>query len=153
MNFKREPERIKLHMSMPEAFFAMSDGNPGALNVLIAMGTQVPVIDPANVFAQLAGMMLLDGAGIYGSRIYLLHNDLCDRSMVKVVTILRCIQMGLIPREGVYEWLDQCDTGPTPSINFESYYSALKVKLPDFNPGNLPVVNLPQAVPGLVTGG
>lgn len=72
-------QRLKLEDSIQDAVIKMSDGNPGAINVLM------PLIMNKEDFHL---VLHLDSIGLYGSNIYKLANDCCNNDMDKFKTVL-----------------------------------------------------------------
>lgn len=65
----------------------LCNGNPGAINaccVLIKEGAHIsPYIDGYRY------IMILDSIGIYGTDIYVLWSDICQRDLAKMMAMLR----------------------------------------------------------------
>jgi hypothetical protein len=86
--------RIQLHHSMQEALFKMSEGNPGALTVMIKILQEAPNIDKLdNGFSTIIGFDLL---GLYGSEIWMFYKDVCKESIVHTIAAIRGWQLGLL---------------------------------------------------------
>lgn len=82
-------ERIKLKDSTQDAIIKLSDGNPGALTAMMELMKQ-----KNNVFNILA----LDSFGIYGTDIYILWSDICDRDTEKMEAVIIATQRGLFSK-------------------------------------------------------
>lgn len=65
--------RLTSETSIKEAIIEMSEGNPGALTCMMEMMDSNPMA--------LSDILYFDSLGIYGSKIYMLWNDCCDRDM------------------------------------------------------------------------
>ena len=65
--------RITADQTVIDTVIELSDGNPGALDVLMQL------LQAGNALA----MMKLDGSEVYGSHIYMLYNDCCGRDFEK----------------------------------------------------------------------
>lgn len=87
--------RITLEMSAQDTLVAMAEGSPGAISVMIKMIESAPRIDPDNVLGGMGPVLFLDTLGIYGSRIWMLHKDVCGESVEDTLAVLRAVQMGL----------------------------------------------------------
>jgi hypothetical protein len=123
-----EPEmsRLKLDMSFNDAVFAMSDGNPGAITVIMDGFRLGDSIDPQGMGGW--GFVLnLDQYGIYGSRVWRLYKYLCGESLSKAIAMVRSAQMGLISAETLNTAIDG-----TAKIDVDQTVSRLKEKLPGF---------------------
>lgn len=66
------------------ALVKMADGNPGAANALV----ELVKLDGIN------SVMMLDRFGIYGSDIYILWSDICDRDAFKMHDVIERARMG-----------------------------------------------------------
>lgn len=90
--------KIKLHDTIEQILFIMSERNPGALNVLIELQRNVNEIDPQSFLGPTGYMLLLDTFEIYGSDLYVLWNDKCNRDIRRFCILIRATQLGLISR-------------------------------------------------------
>jgi hypothetical protein len=88
--------KIKLNDSFMDVVMKMSEGNPGAISVLMQLMKEVPTIDPANVLGGLGPILEMDTLGIYGSRIWILYKDVCGEDIAKTNWMLRAWQLGLL---------------------------------------------------------
>ena len=89
-------EKIKLTDTTPDVITKMSEGNPGALSVCIQLLTETEKIDPDAALGGLSGILMLDGLGIYGSKIWMLYKDVCGEDIADTITVLRGYQLGFI---------------------------------------------------------
>ena len=89
-------ERIKLHMTMPDMFYAMSEGNPGALMVCMQMFKDGEAIDPHSFAGGLSPILSMDTHRIYGADIWMLYKDVCGEDLTKTLAVLRAVQLGII---------------------------------------------------------
>jgi len=88
--------KLRLEDSAMEIVSKMSDGNPGAMQALcdtIAQGTD---IDPQGFPGGLGAIMGLDSAGIYGTSVYILWADQCNRNTRDFVMLMRANQLGFL---------------------------------------------------------
>lgn len=121
--------RIQLHMNMQDVLWEMSEGNPGAITVMMRLLQDVPLIDPDDVFAGLGVLMSLDTNRIYGPRIWMLYKDVCGEDLVKMVASLRAVQLGFIPFETLNHAIDHYGDGVDP----DALYAQVKERLPFFD--------------------
>ncbi len=126
-------ERISLMDNTKDILLKMSDGNPGALTVMLQLLDIVPKIDPDNLMGGLGTILLLDSYGIYGTDIYILHNDICERDFVKTVSVLRATQMGFLPSAKLVDACSRQDRSGKALIPVEELYLKVKEALPDFD--------------------
>ena len=74
--------RVKLGDSMTDAIAKMSEGNPGAVRVLVALAQK----DDGLGFVE---CLKLDDYGIYGARIWMCFKDLCHESTENLHMLLK----------------------------------------------------------------
>lgn len=86
--------RVQLHKSVIQTIADMSEGNPGALTALFEVIKEGDVIDPDNAFGGFSVVLTLDTLRIYGSDIWVIFNDVCDRSPVRMIALARSVQLG-----------------------------------------------------------
>ena len=72
--------RIKLKDSIQDVMFKMSEGNPGALRVLMDM------LQKEN---GLTYILILDDMGIYGSKIWVGYKDHCGMDIDKYIESIK----------------------------------------------------------------
>lgn len=89
-----ENPKIELDMSMQDVIYVMSEGNPGAINVLMAILTNNAEIDPQDAFGGLGPILGLDTADIYGSDIYVLFKYVAKSNLVDMLGLIRSVQLG-----------------------------------------------------------
>lgn len=86
-------ERIKLTDNIMDVVLKMSDSNPGAMNTLMQ------IIEYGRTESIQGGglryILLLDSLGIYGTDIYVLNSDICNRDIPKMLAVLEAVQFGL----------------------------------------------------------
>lgn len=123
------PERIRLEMSMLDVIITMSEGNPGAVAACAELMKYGAKIDPESFAGGLGSLMHLDTLGIYGSRIYMLWNDVCGRDVGKMIACLRAYQLGQISPKTLTHAIDNRGNG----IDIDAVVKAVKERLPKFN--------------------
>lgn len=121
--------KIQLNDNSTAILTKMSEGNIGALSVLINLMKEEGSIDPDSALAGIGTILDMDTMGIYGSHIWILYKDICKQDLKKLVAIFRGHQLGLVREEAIL------------AAAFESKYSSLdpddilekvKEKLPEF---------------------
>jgi hypothetical protein len=90
--------RISLTDSGQDVLVKMAEGNPGALSAMIDILQKHDAIDPQAAMGGIGAILMLDTWGIYGSSIYVLWNDKCDRDTRKMLLLMRATQLGLFPQ-------------------------------------------------------
>ena len=83
--------KIGLQDSMMDVMMKMSEGNPGALTCLMDIMKKQDWYGGAD---SLTMVLSFDTLGLYGSKLYMLWNDCCDRNLGKLELIMRNWQMG-----------------------------------------------------------
>ncbi|MBL4893251.1 MAG: hypothetical protein JKY59_00030 [Emcibacter sp.] len=86
--------RIEMTDTTMDVLVKMSDGNPGALTAMMEILEKHDAIDPQAAFGGLGAIMLLDTWEIYGTDIYILFSDICNRDIRKLLLLMRATQMG-----------------------------------------------------------
>lgn len=127
-----DKERIEMSDTTFDIIKKMSDGNQGAMMVLMRMLQSN--VDPDSAFGPLGAILSLDSFRIYGTDIFVLSNDICDGQMNKMIAVLRAVQLGLFDRKTLREACSKQDGSGRMLIPVEELYEKVKVKLPDFDP-------------------
>lgn len=121
-----QKHRIELNDSIMSATIKLADGNPGAISAMMELIKQSH-IDKDSAWGQFGPLMSLDTLGIYGPNIWQLWKDVCKMDAVKVYTVFRAHQLGLITQADV---LYAVDNGRT--FNFEGLLAKIQEQLPNF---------------------
>ena len=75
----------QLDTNVNDVLFRMSEGNPGAINVLMDGFKESERIDPDNWAGPWGMAVNLDHLGIYGSRIWILYKDVCGEYIARTI--------------------------------------------------------------------
>ena len=75
-------ERIKLKDTIAESIYKISEGNPGALRVIIEMLKATKKDGPIY-------LLKLDSMHIYGSRIWVGYKDICNYNIEKYIKLIK----------------------------------------------------------------
>lgn len=127
-------ERIDLNDSTVDIVMKMSDGNLGAINVLMQLLSQATNdIDPDNLLRGFGAILQLDSIGIYGTDIYILNNDICGRELPKMLAVLRATQLGLFSRDILKDACHRQDRSGRNLVPVEELYLKVKEQLPNFD--------------------
>ena len=121
--------RIVLEDTVMSMVTKMSEGNPGALTVLMEL-LKAPDIDPDGFAGPVGTILMMDSLGIYGATIWILYKDVCHQEISKVVAVLRAWQLGLL-NESVLKTALQ--TERASDIDVEDLYLKVKARLPNFD--------------------
>lgn len=79
--------KITMFDDLTSAVTKLCNGNPGAINACCVL-----IKEGAHVYPYTDGrehLMTLDSIGIYGTDIYVLWSDICQRDLAKMIAILR----------------------------------------------------------------
>lgn len=125
--------KINLTDSTTDVVVKMSDGNPGAMDVIMKLLTQANNIDSNDIMGGLGKILLLDTYGIYGTDIYVLYNDICDRNLSKMVAVIRATQMGLFNSHILRDACSRQDSSGRKLIPVDELCEKIKERLPLFN--------------------
>ncbi len=129
--------RIQLTDNALSAITKMSEGNPGAAIVMMEMvKPQSNEIDPDSFMGGLGKILSLDTLEIYGSDIYVLHNDICERNMIKMFAVLRAHQLGFLNGNLLRDACHRQDRTGKDIIDVEDLYTKVKERLPNFKQSN-----------------
>lgn len=87
--------KINLTMTAGDVVVALSEGNPGALSVLMQIMQEHAKIDPdAGPIGFFGTFLQLDTLGIYGESLWILYKYVCGQKLDKMLLILRANQLG-----------------------------------------------------------
>jgi hypothetical protein len=121
--------RIKLDDSLQEAIYKLSEGNPGAVRVLVDLVMHGDKIDPDNALGGFGVLLYLDMFGVYGSRIWMLYKDVCGEDYVKTIAMIRACQLGLISERQLNEAIENHGRG----LDVNQVMQQVKEALTNFN--------------------
>lgn len=125
--------RIKLNDTTLSAVSKMSEGNPGAGITLMEMLTEGEKIDPDSALGGFGSILSLDTHGIYGTDIYIFHNDICGGEISKVIAVLRACQLGLFSPSILKDACSRQDRSGVSMVPVADLYAKVKERLPDFD--------------------
>lgn len=122
--------RIELTDTILTSITKLAEGNPGALTACVDIMKLAAQIDPDNAFGSLGVLLDLDQHGIYGSRIWELYDRVCDRDMVKLVTLFRAYQLGQLAGIEASAINRAIDEGAV--LDHDAALAAVRERLPNF---------------------
>ena len=96
-------EKITGDMNIMDMMMVMSEGNPGALTVLMQM-----MQNPTSFF----DVLLLDSLDIRGSKIWMLYSDSCGKNTGKFNRTLMALRCGAYSQEEIQGNLGLCYAMP-----------------------------------------
>lgn len=128
--------KIGLHDNAISSVAKMSNGNPGAMNAMMEILTKAPKIDPKDFMGGLSAILLMDTFEIYGSDIYVLYSDICERNVAKMLAVLRATQFGMFDQRLLKEACSRQDYSGRKMVPVGELYEKVKDKMPEFDSGN-----------------
>lgn len=88
--------RIQLTDPTMDIIVKMSDGNMGATMAIMDIIEQHEQIDPQAMLGGIGAILALDDMGIYGTDIYVLYSDKCQKDVRKFLVLMRANQLGFL---------------------------------------------------------
>lgn len=127
--------KIALNDDVKTALFKLSEGNPGAINVMMQLLSNTEKVDPDALMGPLAHILTLDSFEIYGCKIWILYKDVCGEDIINTIAVIRAVQLGLLKKHVLIRTLDVIDSvdrRETMSIDVPKLLAAVKERLPNF---------------------
>jgi hypothetical protein len=121
--------RIKLEDTTLDILTKMSDGNPGALNVMMQLLKEGRAIDPDDFMGGLGVILSLDTHDIYGSHIWILFKDVSGSDLVTMCALLRAVQLGYLSESELVNAISNHKMEPA---RIQEMVQKVKDRLPKF---------------------
>jgi len=121
-------ERIGLDDTIGVAMHKMSEGNPGALTVLMRIMEEGQAIDPQGLAGGHGAILALDTLGIYGAQIWMLYKDVCGENIEHTLGVLRAWQLGGLTKSALLAAVNNYGQG----IDVAALVAGVKARLPEF---------------------
>lgn len=121
--------------SFLEVAFKLSEGNPGALTAIMEIYKHAGAIDPDDALGGLGALLHLDTLEIYGSDLYVLWSDICDRDTAKTLAVLRAVQLGYFDSNTLKDAVSKQDYSGKTLVPVEELCDRVKERLPRFDLG------------------
>lgn len=125
--------KITLADNVMSAVIKMCEGNPGAMTALMEIIKCSKQVDPDDFMGGLGKILALDTLEIYGTNIYVLWNDICDRNTSKMIAVLRANQLGFISDQILKDACHRQNRSGHKTIPVEELYSKVVERLPRFD--------------------
>ena len=90
-------------------------------------------VDPDDFMGGLGKILALDTLEIYGTNIYVLWNDICDRNTSKMIAVLRANQLGFISDQILNDACHRQDRSGREIIPVEELYVKVVERFPRFD--------------------
>lgn len=133
--------RITLQMTLMDAIFAVSEGNPGAITAMAKMSRDYHKLDPQSALDVYTPVLQMDTMGIYASDIHVLYKNVCGANCDNMAIIMRGVQMGLLSVNTVKQAIAfaKNESKVSAEIDFIGLKAELQELLPKFLKCNDPV--------------
>jgi len=126
-------EIITLADNTVTAITKMSDGNPGAISAMVELLKHGERIDPQGIMGGIGFILDLDREGIYGTDIYVFWNDICEQEVVKMIAVLRAVQLGFFSGRTLANACHRQDRSGKSMIPVDELYEKVKERLERFD--------------------
>lgn len=122
--------RIKLYDSIESTIMKMSEGNPGAITILLKMLKTPEAFEPAHPLMEI---LSLDTLGIYGSDIWDLGEYVCQRQNMDILRLISLNHSyGKLSQEVLHDHIKSRKP-------FEKLYTIEELEM-DFSKNELPLI-------------
>lgn len=125
--------RINPNDETVNALVKMADGNPGAAVAIGQILKRANEIDPEMALGGLNYILLLDEYGIYGTDIYVLFSDICDKDLAKMLAVIRATQLGILDPKLLSAACAQQDYSGKDIIKPDEVFEKVKETVPSFD--------------------
>lgn len=129
-------ERITLSDSIVSAITKMVEGNMGAMNVCMSLIKDSEKVYPQNIMGGFSYILDLDREGIYGTDIYVFWNDICNRELPKMISVLKAIQLGFFSGKVLADACHRQDYSGRSMVPVDELYKKVIERLPEFDLSN-----------------
>jgi hypothetical protein len=136
MAYPTHQQRIKLDMSGPQMLNALAQGNPGAMQHLIALYQAAPQAEPTDGMKGLGPWLNLDRLGIYGTDIYILVGDICRHNPTRAIAVLRAVGLGMFEPEVLVDACHRQDYSGRALVPVAKLYNQVRARLGNFDEAN-----------------
>lgn len=104
----------------------MSEGNPGAIQAMCDILSTCQRIYPYLTKTGYNYIALLDKFGIYGTDIYVLYNDICERKVGRMLSVLKATRLGMFKLEVLQDAVSRQDYSGKDLVPVDELYEKLK---------------------------
>jgi len=95
--------KLELTDNAMSTILKMAEGNPGAVAAMTSILKETPEIDPQSLLGGMGLLLSFDDLGIYGTDIYVLWSDKCNKDTRKLNILMRAHQLGFVPTSKIVE--------------------------------------------------
>jgi len=119
--------------STMSAVAKMVEGNMGAMEPLVRMLQEGRKIDPDDGLSGLSSILMLDTIGIYGTDIYVLYSDICNKDLAKTIAVIRSVQLGFFSSGLLKKACSYQDYSGRNIVPVDELYLKVKSVQPNFD--------------------
>lgn len=119
--------RIALTDPLPQAVIKLADEDKNAAVACILLVRQGEALQPRSEFGPFTPLVLLDGLGLYGARIWTLFDRICGRDVLRCLAVLHALRLKMLPMQA----LELALKGKA-SIDVDLVVGRVKTAIPDF---------------------
>lgn len=123
--------KLKLNDTLLTGIIKLSDGNPGAAVALCDICKVAEEIDTFLSKPKLSGMpylLLIDSLNIYGTDIYVLYSDICEKNAAKTMAVLRATRLNILEISKLKEACSRQDYSGKDLIPVDEIFEQVKEK-------------------------
>lgn len=125
--------RIQLNDSFMDAVSKMSEYNFGAMEALTRLVSEGPAIDRDDPMGGMGLILFLDTLEIYGTDIYVLYSDICNKDLAKMIAVIRAVQKGLFKGSILKDACSRQDYSGRRFVPVDRLYNQVKAQFPNFD--------------------
>jgi len=133
MNNKKSTLRIQETDQPAAAIAAMSGGNYGAWDALTRIFKHGEDIDPELRNNAMLPIQALDAFGIYGTDIYVLYNDICQRDLPKTLAVIKAASLQIFSSDVLKDACSRQDYSGRELVPVFDLYDKIRYRFPNFN--------------------
>lgn len=116
-----------------------SDGNPGAIAVLMTLQESYAKIDPEAIFGPITTVLAFDRLGFYGPKIWIFFEDVCHQKPVNCLLWFRLLGLTQNAEAELKDIIEKIESGKKNPrdlvINYQDLFTQVQAAVPTFNQG------------------
>lgn len=125
--------RIQGSDNVMTATMKLAESNPGAMTALMSLMQDAERVDPQAMMGGLGVLLSFDSYGIYGTDIYVLWSDICNKDNVKTIAVLRAVQLGFFQQSVLQDACSRQDFSGRDMVPVDELYEKVYERLEQFN--------------------
>lgn len=107
----------------------LSDGNPGALSVLIQIIKNGNIIDPDSLNTDEMNLFLIDELEIYGPNLWILYKDVCQQNLLSLFSLFRAYELKIITKVKIHDFITNQSLD---DFNIDNLLEQVRQTIPNF---------------------